>query len=125
MHTTGIHLLLEYWGCDVGVLDDLVGIKEAMTEAARATRARIVGSIFEPFVPQGVTGVVVIEESHLSIHTWPEKGYAAVDSYTCGQCDPRRAHEVLVKRLRAKRHAMMRIRRGLTEAPYLEVLPPD
>jgi S-adenosylmethionine decarboxylase proenzyme len=125
MRTEGRHLLLEYRGCHAGVLDDLVAITELMKAAARATGARIVGSIFEPFVPQGVTGVVVIEESHLSIHTWPEAGYAAADFFTCGQCKPEKAHEVLVKGLKAQRHTMMKIRRGIPEDPFLEVLPPD
>lgn len=54
------------------------------------------------FAPQGVTGVLLLEESHVSIHTWPEKGYAAVDFYTCGDGDPQRAKEILMRALMAQ-----------------------
>jgi len=84
-----------------------------MNEAALAARANIVASVFQPFEPQGVTGVVVIEESHLSIHTWPEHGYAAVDFFTCGDALPERAHEVLSRGLGATASEIMFVERGL------------
>jgi len=95
------------------MLDDLEGIESLMNEAARAARANVVASVFQPFVPQGVTGVVVIEESHLSIHTWPEYGYAAVDFFTCGQADPELAHDVLKRGLSAKVAEVMHVDRGM------------
>lgn len=113
MNTEARHLLVEYTGCDRDLLDDLERIETLMNEAARAAGARIVASVFQPFVPQGVTGVVVIEESHLSIHTWPEHRYAAVDIFTCGDCLPERAHEVLTRGLRATRFEIMHVDRGL------------
>src|ERR1700754_4035838 len=91
--TNGKHLLVEYKGCLPAVLNDVGRVKLLMEEAARAANASIVTSVFQPFEPQGVSGVVVISESHLSIHTWPEYGYAAVDFYTCGTTNPRAAHE--------------------------------
>ncbi len=121
MHTRGRHLLVEYHGCDAEVLDDLRLIERTMRRAADAAGATVVASIFHPFRPQGVTGVVVVEESHLSIHTWPEKGYAAVDFYTCGACNPRRAHEVLVEALKPVRSEHLVVQRGLPEDSSLKV----
>jgi S-adenosylmethionine decarboxylase len=80
----GRHLLIELYSCDRGRLDDLDGVEEALKEAARRAGATIVETVFHRFQPHGVSGVVVIAESHLAIHTWPEYGYAAVDFFTCG-----------------------------------------
>ena len=113
MNTRGRHLLVDYSGCDGNTLDDPKHIEELMNEAARAAGARVVASVFQAFDPQGVTGVVVIEESHLSIHTWPEHRYAAVDFFTCGDCIPERAHEVLTAGLRAQRSEILQLERGL------------
>lgn len=112
MNTRGRHLLVEYTGCDFTILDDLKRIEALMNEAARAAQTNIVASVFQPFEPQGVTGVVVVEESHLSIHTWPEHGYAAVDFFTCGDSTPERAHEVLQAGLRAQCSEVMLLDRG-------------
>ena len=73
----------------------------------------MVAEVLQPFAPEGVSGVVVIEESHLSVHTWPEQGYAAVDFYTCGDCLPQRAYEVLFEALKAERAELLVVRRGL------------
>jgi S-adenosylmethionine decarboxylase len=115
LNTRGRHLLVEYTGCDFSVLDDLKRIEALMNEAATAARTNIVASVFQPFEPQGVTGVVVVEESHLSIHTWPEHGYAAVDFFTCGDSLPERAHEVLSLGLKAQCAEIMYVDRGLGE----------
>lgn len=113
MRTESNHLLVEYWDCDRKILNDLECITTLMGTAAHAAGATVVGSIFKPFDPQGVSGVVVVEESHLSIHTWPENGYAAVDIFTCGHCSPEKAHRVLLDGLRAHRYEKMLVRRGL------------
>lgn len=117
MNTLGSHLLVEYEGCDPDLLDDEAKIRDLMREAARAAGATEVAVVFHRFSPQGVTGVVVVEESHLSIHTWPEYGYASVDFYTCGECEPKRAHEVLLRGLCATRAEVMRVERGLRGMP--------
>ncbi len=83
-----------------------------MRQAAEAAHATVVGSIFHTFAPQGVSGVVVVEESHFSIHTWPEYGYAAVDCYTCGDCTPQAAHELILKELGAETCEVMTLGRG-------------
>jgi S-adenosylmethionine decarboxylase proenzyme len=104
--------LVEYTGCDTEVLDNLKRIQSLMKKAARAAHTKIVASVFQPFDPQGVTGVVVVEESHLSIHTWPEHGYAAVDFFTCGDSVPELAHAVLYEGLSAQHAEVMLVDRG-------------
>jgi len=116
LDTRGRHLLVEYWGCNQSILDDVSEIQTLLMRAAYAANTRIVDSIFRPFEPQGVTGVVVIEESHLSVHTWPEHGYATVDFYTCGQGEPDAAHEVILVGLQATGYEMIRVDRGLLKA---------
>lgn len=104
--------MVEYWGCDPMVLNDLVTLEAGLRVAAAEAGATIVASVFHPFSPQGVTGVVVVEESHLSIHTWPESGYAAVDFFTCGESHQERAHLAIKKVLKAQRTEMVTILRG-------------
>jgi S-adenosylmethionine decarboxylase proenzyme len=113
LDTLGKHLLVEYHGCDHSVLSSVARIEAMMRAAARAAGATVVAAAFHRFSPQGVSGVVVVEESHLSIHTWPECGYAAVDIYTCGECEPLRAHDFLREELDADRAEVMNIRRGM------------
>ncbi len=85
-----------------------------MVTAAIDCGAIVLGESFHHFNPQGVSGVVVIAESHLSIHTWPEYGYAAADIFTCGTTvEPEKAVEVLIEKLGAKNHSVMEIQRGL------------
>ncbi|MFN3604828.1 MAG: adenosylmethionine decarboxylase [Leptonema sp. (in: bacteria)] len=79
----GIHYIIEMYGCEPQKLDNLETIKQALNISAEIAGATIISSKFHKFSPQGVSGVVVIAESHLSIHTWPELGYAALDLYTC------------------------------------------
>jgi S-adenosylmethionine decarboxylase proenzyme len=110
--TSGRHFLIELFGCDAELLDDAQALRGLLCSAAEAAGARVVAEVFHPFAPHGVTGVVVIEESHLSIHTWPETGYAALDFYTCGEARPERAIELLTGKLRASRVEVLAIARG-------------
>lgn len=85
----GVQILADLHGCDRGVLDDVDRVRSLMIEAARRCGATIVEQCFHRFNPHGVSGVVVISESHLAIHTWPEHGYVALDLFTCGHAiDP-------------------------------------
>jgi len=111
--TKARHLLVEYEGCDAVLLDDLDRVREILREAAEAAGATVVAEAFHRYRPQGVTGVLVIEESHLSVHTWPEHGFAALDFYTCGDCVPERADAVLRRELGATRAEVMLVERGL------------
>jgi len=77
--------------------------------------------VFHRFAPQGVSGVVVVEESHLSIHTWPEAGYAAVDFFTCGECFPERAHAALLDGLAPERSEILNVERGVSPDASIRV----
>ena len=77
-------MLVELRDCDADALDDLQNVESTLIDTARRIGATIIGHAFHQFSPQGVTGVVIIAESHICIHTWPEHGYAAVDIFTCG-----------------------------------------
>jgi S-adenosylmethionine decarboxylase len=80
----GWHVLAELTGCPPEVLNDLAGLEICFRKCAVEGGATLVSSHFHHFSPQGVSGVVVIAESHVTVHTWPEHGYAAVDVFTCG-----------------------------------------
>jgi S-adenosylmethionine decarboxylase len=113
MEVLGRHLLLELFSCDEKVLDDLDAIEKFMKEAARVSGATIVESVFHRFQPHGISGVVVVAESHLAIHTWPEHGYAAVDFFTCGaDIDYWRAHDYLKRTFAAEDSEVKEIERG-------------
>ena len=112
----GRHLLVEFHGCDRTILNDVNLIRRYMLEAAKRTGATILKDVFHAFSPHGVSGVVVIAESHLAIHTWPEYGYAAVDLFTCGNdVDPWKAFEYLSLKLKARKFLPMEIKRGILE----------
>jgi len=85
VETLGRHFLLDLEDCDANILDDLNKIEEILVAAAREAKATIIESRFHKFNPFGISGVVVIAESHLAIHTWPEHAFAAVDIFTCGK----------------------------------------
>jgi spermidine synthase len=111
-----LHVLADLHGCPAAILadEDEDHIRTAMLEAARRGGASVVDTRFHRFEGGGVTGVVMVKESHLTIHTWPESGYAAVDVFLCGQGEPRRALSYLGKQLRAKH---TRLREHLRDTP--------
>lgn len=109
----GHHLLVEFYNCNPAMLDEVEMIEHHMNEAARRCGATIVQSGFHRFEPYGVSGVVVISESHLAIHTWPEYGYASVDLFTCGDdVQPLIAYEYLREVFEAKGAEIQMIKRG-------------
>ncbi len=113
MTALGRHLLVEFTGCDPARLADLDGVTGAMLEAARLSGATIVTHSFHHFSPQGVSGAVIIAESHLAIHTWPEHGFAALDYFTCGSTvDQLRAVQVVAERLGATQVSQQILDRG-------------
>ncbi len=110
----GIHLLVEMYGCDPQTLKGVDYVGKAMERAAKESRAKVVEIFFHQFLPYGVSGVVVIEESHYTIHTWPEEGYAAVDLFYCDpNVDVDKAIEVLKEAFRPKHMTIMEVKRGL------------
>lgn len=113
MNALGKHVLLELKDCDREVLNNLEAIRDILLTAASESGATILGESFHTFQPQGISGVVIIAESHLSIHTWPEHGYAAADIFTCGhtvQADI--AAQIIVDRLSSRNHSVIEIQRG-------------
>jgi len=114
MQGLGLHILMEFKECSIDVLDNIDALEVTMNDAALAADATIIKSVFHQFSPQGVTGVVVVAESHLAIHTWPECGYAAVDFFTCNhQMDYEKAYHLLVEKLGSKDHSYQTVKRGL------------
>ena len=118
MQALGRQILVELYECDSDLLNDREFISKAMVEAVEKAKATIVASTFHHFSPHGVSGVVVIAESHVSVHTWPEYGYAAVDIFTCGESiDPWIIHISLKDDLRSPNTSVTEIKRGLFDAP--------
>lgn len=114
MKALGCHVLAEIYGCKFDILNDITKIEKYMVEAALKAGAEVREVAFHKFSPQGVSGVVVISESHLAIHTWPELGYAAVDVFTCGErVNPWDACNYLTDKFEAKEVATKEITRGL------------
>lgn len=127
MNALGRHLLLELFDCDLESINNLEGVKGALVEAARRAQATIVDVVFHEFNPFGISGVVVIAESHLSIHTWPEYRYAAVDIFSCGATlQPEVAANYLVEQFGAERTSVVDMQRGMfanTGAPVVNKSP--
>ncbi len=120
MQALGRHLLLELFDCDADAINSLEAVKTAMVEAAKAAQATIVDVVFHEFNPFGISGVVVIAESHLAIHTWPEYRYAAVDVFSCGDVlQPQAAADHLVAELGAARASVVELQRGI----FLSAVP--
>ncbi|MGL4511131.1 adenosylmethionine decarboxylase [Cetobacterium sp.] len=116
LETLGRHILIEFYNCDEEILKNPTLIKEHMNEAARIANATIVESVFHHFNPYGVSGAVIISESHLAIHTWPEYGYAAVDVFTCGdKIDPWTAFKFLEDVFKSDRSESIEVPRGMVD----------
>jgi S-adenosylmethionine decarboxylase len=116
VNSLGRHVLAELYGCAFETLNDPEKVKGFMIDAALVAGAEIRESVFHKFSPQGVSGVVVISESHLAIHTWPELGYAALDVFTCGErVDPWDACKYLVDKFKAEHITATEMRRGIIE----------
>jgi len=114
MNIKSQHLLVELFDCNTDALENQSLLTELLEAAATAANVTIVKSVFHQYSPQGITGIVIIEESHLSIHTWPEYAYASVDFYTCGDGHPEKALNIIKKGLNAQRAEIMLIDRGLS-----------
>ena len=109
----GIHLLIDLW--EATRLDDLQVVEEALTRAALDAGATILHCHLHHFQPNGgISGVLVLAESHISIHTWPERGFAALDVFMCGDCDPYRAVPILKEAFRPAFVTLSENKRGLT-----------
>jgi spermidine synthase len=108
----GNHILVEFMNCDPHIMNDVAAIERDMVGAAQKAGATVINSTFHHFSPYGVSGVVVIQESHLAIHTWPEYGYAAVDLFTCGEMDAWISFDFLKECFGAKSYSALEMKRG-------------
>ena len=108
----GNHILIEFMNCDPAILNDVATIEKNMVDAASKAGATVINSTFHHFSPYGVSGVVVIQESHLAIHTWPEWGYSAVDLFTCGEIDAWISFDYLKKSFGSDSYSAIEIKRG-------------
>lgn len=114
MKGLGVHALVELNECDGQLINDPKLLESSLLESAKLAGATILSSHFHQFSPQGVSGVIIIEESHFSVHTWPEFGYAAVDFFTCSdKMDFTVAYDFLVEALKSKKHTYKTYDRGL------------
>lgn len=122
MKSLGKHLIVELYGCSSELLNNLVQVEKILIEAVELSKATIVQPVFHHFSPHGVSGVVVIAESHFTIHTWPEYGYCALDIFTCGeQIDPDESLQFMRERFQAQNMSVMEIKRGILDVPAQEL----
>lgn len=113
MEHLGQHVIIELWGCNNSI-NDADQVRTAMVDAVNAANATLLSLNVHTFSPHGVTGVAVLSESHLSVHSWPEYGYVAADVFTCGETtDPRAAAEVLREAFGASRVDLKELTRGV------------
>jgi S-adenosylmethionine decarboxylase len=107
-------VLVELQACNKEILNDVAKVEEIMVLAAKKAKATILQVYFHKFEPHGVTGVVTLAESHISIHSWPELGYAAVDVFTCGKTmQPQVAVSYLIKKFKCKNPLITEVKRGI------------
>ncbi|MBU9721159.1 MULTISPECIES: adenosylmethionine decarboxylase [Bacillaceae] len=113
METMGRHVIAELWDCDTEKLNNINYIERLFVDAALKAGAEVREVAFHKFAPQGVSGVVIISESHLTIHSFPEHGYASIDVYTCGNLDPNVASQYISEKLNAKSTEVVELPRGM------------
>ena len=114
MQALGRHVIAELYGCDRDLINDHEFIEESMLRAAETAGAHVIRSVFHKFNPHGVSGVVVIAESHFTIHTWPDYGYCALDIFTCGDLiDNHSALSYLKEQFKAANTSVVEMSRGV------------
>ena len=116
------HLLLELYRCDGEKLNDESFLRCTLNKAAKLAKATVLNLISNKFEPQGVTVIALLAESHISIHTWPESNYSAVDIFTCGQnMFPELASQYLIEALKAEEHSLRVIQRNPPEVVFKQM----
>jgi S-adenosylmethionine decarboxylase len=110
----GYNIFADMYGCDASILNDVEYLRAVMKEAARKGNMSVVRTIFHRYEPHGVTGVVIVKESHLAIHTWPEYSFASVDIFLCGtNSNPYEALKYIELKLRPKKVYTNSMERGM------------
>jgi S-adenosylmethionine decarboxylase len=123
MKALGRQVLVEYYHCNSTIINDVTEIETILLEATKRAKASIISHNFHKFSPHGVSGTIVIAESHIAIHTWPEYNYAAVDIFTCGETiDPWIIQEFLKEQFESKSISSMELKRGMFKVPEGEEL---
>jgi S-adenosylmethionine decarboxylase len=107
------HVVFDCYGCEQALLDDEERIASILVSAAELANMRVIGKISHKFTPQGITVVLLLAESHIAIHTWPEARFAAIDLFSCKPFQADRVHQALVSDLRAKSSSLRELRRGI------------
>lgn len=126
MQSLGNHLIIELYECHSETINDVQSVEEKLVEAVNISGANVVQSVIHKFNPHGISGVVVIEESHFSVHTWPEYGYCALDIFTCGdEIDCHSALQYLKKEFQAKHLSVTEMKRGMLDLPVKLLHKPE
>jgi spermidine synthase len=125
MNPRGRHIVIDYWNCDTELLNNEKELTALLSKAADAAGAKMISTHSHQFEHQGVTAVVILAESHITIHTWPGIGYAGVDIYTCGDCEPLQAYKVMKETLSSDRDEYMELTRGNVDFPHSITAIPD
>lgn len=126
LQSLGNHLIAELYECNSTILNSPEKVEQALQKAVKISGARMVQSVIHEFSPHGVSGVIVIEESHFSVHTWPEYGYCALDIFTCGtEIDYYAALNYLKNAFQADNMSVSEIKRGLLDLPVKLLHKPE
>jgi len=126
VQSLGNHLIVEMYDCNEEFINNAQGIEEALVKAVEISGAKIVQSVVHQFNPHGISGVVVIEESHFSVHTWPEYGYCALDIFTCGdEIDYHSALQYLKEEFQARNLSVTEMKRGMLDLPVKLLHKPE
>ncbi len=126
VQSLGNHLIVELYDCRKEIINDARSVEKALIEAVRISGARMIQSVVHEFNPHGISGVIVIEESHFSVHTWPEYGYCALDIFTCGdEIDHYSALQYLKKEFQAKNLSVTEMKRGMLDLPVKLLHKPE
>ncbi len=118
MKELGNHLIIELYGCNNEIINNKESVQEILLDAAQKAKVTVIDYKFHTFSPHGISGAIIIAESHISIHTWPEYGYCAVDIFTCGNVtDNSAALEVIKEGFKAKHYSAIEMKRGILNLP--------
>jgi len=116
MDTIGYHYIVEASNCDPRTIEDATRLREILVAAAKTAQMDVKVTHFFKFTPRGVSGIVIVSASHISIHTWPEERYAAIDVYTCGDdSQPEKAIEYILGEIGAEHAHITEIKRGVKD----------
>lgn len=102
----GKHYLLNLYGCSFDLLNDAIYLINLIENAAKSSGATVLHTVHKKFEPQGFTGMCLLSESHITIHTWPEEGKAAADIFTCGNCDPKIGCDLIIETLKPQSYVL-------------------